>query len=103
MLNLPEFTQTIKYALSFVEFAPQDSDLRIVFEIVDADKDGFISYEDYFRFLKEYFGSKSVAAKMVHKSTVMDEIHNSGGDKREKNIVKKYSKYESPGKEHNNG
>ena len=45
MMNLPEFTQTIKYALSFVEFAPQDSDLRIVFEIVDADKDGFISYD----------------------------------------------------------
>ena len=41
------------------------------------DKDGFITYEDYFRFLKEYFGSKSVAAKMVHKNSIFEEIKNS--------------------------
>jgi hypothetical protein len=38
------------------------------------DKDGFISYEDYFRFLKEYFGSKSLASNLVNTETVLIEI-----------------------------
>jgi Ca2+-binding EF-hand superfamily protein len=47
-----EFYETIRFALAFVEFLPSESDLRMVFEAVDSDKDGYISYEDYFRFLK---------------------------------------------------
>ena len=31
IMNLPQFTQTVKYALSFVDFIPQDSDLRVAF------------------------------------------------------------------------
>jgi hypothetical protein len=93
-MNLKEFAETIKYALSFIEFAPQDKDIQMVFEIVDADKDGFISYEEYFRFLKEYFGSKSVAAKLVHKISVIEEVKNSRGGEKEMNIIKKYSKYD---------
>ena len=64
----------------------------MAFEIVDVDKDGYISYEDYFRFLKEYFGSKSVAAKMVNKNSVIEEVKNSRGEVRD--ITKKYSKYD---------
>ena len=30
---------------------------------MDLDQDGYISYEDYFIFLKEYFGSKSGLAE----------------------------------------
>ena len=44
IMDLPEFTQTVKYALSFIEFAPQEPDIRIAFEVVDSDKDVFISY-----------------------------------------------------------
>ena len=38
------------------------------------DLDGYISYEDYFRFLKEYFGSKSLAAGFVNTNTVLQEV-----------------------------
>ena len=55
-----------------MEFAPQEADIRMVFQVVDMDRDGYISYEDYFRFLKEYFGSKSQAAKMVNKLSVIE-------------------------------
>jgi len=48
----------------------------MVFEAADLDKDNYISYEDYFRLLKEYFGSKSYAAILVHESTVLEEIKN---------------------------
>lgn len=51
----------------------------MAFDVIDGDRDGYISYEDYFRFLKEYFGSKSVAAKLVNKHSVIEEIHNSRG------------------------
>jgi Ca2+-binding EF-hand superfamily protein len=30
-----------------------------LFHEIDLDKDGWITYEDYFAFLKEYFGSLS--------------------------------------------
>ena len=66
----------------------------MAFEVIDADKDGYISYEDYFRFLKEYFGSKSVAARLVNKQSVAEEVRNSHGEERPLNIVKKYSKYD---------
>ena len=32
----------------------------MLFNSVDLDRDSFISYEDYFHFLKEYFGTLSV-------------------------------------------
>jgi hypothetical protein len=33
-----------------------------LFSEVDLDNDGWIKYEDYFLFLREYFGSQSFAA-----------------------------------------
>ena len=62
-----------------------------LFKSVDLDCDGFISYEDYFRFLKEYFGSKSWAAGLVNTASVKEEIAHP--DKKELDIVRKYSKY----------
>lgn len=71
-MNFDEFQQTIRYALGFIGFSPQEEAVRQCFQAVDANQDGYISYEDYFRFLKEYFGSKSMAAKLVHKSSVIE-------------------------------
>ena len=51
-------------------FKPNASDLKIAFETIDNDKDKEISYEDYFRFLKEYFGTKSYAASLVNKRSI---------------------------------
>lgn len=68
---------TIEYALKFVAVAPKKEELRTIFACLDLDKDGVISYEDYFRFLKEYFGSKSKAAGLVNKLSVLEELRHS--------------------------
>lgn len=71
-MNEKEFNETIKYALSFIEFNPSESDLKMAFDTIDNDRDGEISYEDYFRFLKEYFGTKSYAAGLVNKKSILE-------------------------------
>ncbi len=91
--------KTIKYALSYIDFVPPEEEVNLCFQTVDADQDGWISYEDYFRFLKEYFGSKSMAATLVNKKSVIEELKLSGDIRKELNIIKRYSKYE--GKENN--
>lgn len=54
-----EFVKTLDYCLSFITIKPIRSVLETAFNEVDADRDGFITYADYFGFLKEYFGSQS--------------------------------------------
>lgn len=81
--------------MNFIDFLPQEEAIKECFGAVDIDQDGYISYEDYFRFLKEYFGSKSVAAKLVHKKSVIEELKHSGDSKGGLSILKRYSKYES--------
>lgn len=49
----------MEYSLNTVGIQGPDDVYELLFNEVDLDKDGFISYEDYFIFLKEYFGSKS--------------------------------------------
>lgn len=94
-MNQKEFIFTIEYALQFIGVKPPTDELELVFASIDADRDGLISYEDYFRFLKEYFGSKSKAAGLVNKLSVLEELRLSEeGTPTESNIVKKYSKYE---------
>lgn len=102
LMNQKEFAFTIEYALKFIAVAPQQQQLQLLFQNIDNNRDGLISYEDYFRFLKEYFGSKSKAAGLVNTTSVLEELRHSeeGMDPIESNIVKKYSKYE--GKENLN-
>ena len=69
--------------------------MESLFRSVDLDGDNFISYEDYFRFLKEYFGSKSLAAGLVSAASVREEMQHP--EKKEFDIVRKYSKYEKGG------
>lgn len=58
-MNLPEFIQTLEYSLNTIEVSGSEEIYQILFQEVDLDGDGFISYEDFFIFLKEYFGSLS--------------------------------------------
>lgn len=52
--------------------------------------------------MKEYFGSKSFAAGLVNTATVKEEMKHP--DKKELDIVRKYSKYENgKGIENNSG
>lgn len=66
IMNQKEFATTLKYALSFIEIAPSDQILELLFKELDLDQDGWISYEVYFMFLRYYFGGLSEAAE-THK------------------------------------
>jgi Ca2+-binding EF-hand superfamily protein len=58
-MNLQEFIQTLEYSLNTIEVSGSQEIYEVLFREVDLDDDGFISYEDFFIFLKEYFGSLS--------------------------------------------
>ena len=62
IMSMNEFAQTLSYCLSFINCSSTDLTYERLFKEVDTDNDGVISYEDYFMFLKEYFGSRSLAA-----------------------------------------
>ena len=62
-MNLEEFIKTMEYSLSAVGVHGTEEVYSLLFSQVDLDKDGYISYEDYFIFLKEYFGSKRAAVE----------------------------------------
>lgn len=59
IMNLEEFIHTLEYSLSPIEVSGSQEIYELLFSEVDLDKDGFISYEDYFVFLREYFGTLS--------------------------------------------
>ena len=59
MMNLPEFIKTMEYSLNPLGIEGPQEIYEVLFQEVDLDRDGFISYEDYFVFLREYFGSQS--------------------------------------------
>ena len=56
--------------------------LKTIFNDIDEDKDDYISYSDYFTFLKEYFGSQSQSASYVTVSNVEKDLKRAynGGD-----------------------
>lgn len=60
IMNLPEFIKTMEYSLNTIGIQGPEEIYNLLFSEVDLDKDGFISYEEYFVFLKEYFGSLSL-------------------------------------------
>ena len=59
LMNLGEFIHTMEFSLNPIEVSGSEEIYQLLFSEVDLDKDGYISYEDYFVFLKEYFGSLS--------------------------------------------
>lgn len=61
-MNMEEFINTLNYSLGFISCEGTLDEYQQLFRQIDLDFDGWISYEDYFHFLKEYFGSKSLAA-----------------------------------------
>jgi Ca2+-binding EF-hand superfamily protein len=62
-LNLAEFIKTLTYAFSFIEFTVTEAELTLLFSEVDLDHDGWITYQEYFEFLRFYFGSLSLVYK----------------------------------------
>jgi hypothetical protein len=72
-MNEEEFGFTLNYCLEFLQLSASKEIIRQLFEEIDLDHDGWISYEVYFFFLKYYFGSLSFASqnpnfKIEHKA-----------------------------------
>ena len=63
VMDLPEFIVTMNYALSFMNITPTESEPTTVFKDIDRNQDGLITYQEYFEFLRYYFGSESYAAQ----------------------------------------
>lgn len=85
----------MKIGLSVIDFKPNAQYLQDKFSIIDANQDGYISYEEYFQFLKDYFGTKSYAAKFVNKNSIIEVMNDEKERKgsKELDIIKKYSKF----------
>lgn len=63
-MNCQEFCQTLDYSLKGIGCPAPFSMYEHLFREIDLDRDGWISYSDYFLFLREYFGSSSYAASI---------------------------------------
>jgi Ca2+-binding EF-hand superfamily protein len=62
-MDLPEFSTTLSYALSFISITPSEEEITSAFRDIDRNQDGLISYQEYFEFLRYYFGSESYVAQ----------------------------------------
>lgn len=55
-ISIREFIDLLYDNLSFIKIRPSKQDLLTIFEILDTDKDGFISFEQYITFIRKYLG-----------------------------------------------
>ena len=53
-INVNEFIELIESGCFFLKFKPLRADLTIIFKILDTDKDGFITFSQYFDFIRKY-------------------------------------------------
>lgn len=56
-MNLEEFSNTLDYCLGSINSQGTQYQYQLCFNDVDEDNDGYITYPEYFMFLKQYFGS----------------------------------------------
>jgi hypothetical protein len=55
VMNRQEFIMSFQGALDYIEFLAPVAELKQLFREIDANKDGWISYKEYFEFLKHFF------------------------------------------------
>jgi Ca2+-binding EF-hand superfamily protein len=55
-ISIREFIDLLFDNLFFIKVRPSKQDLLTIFEILDTDKDGFISFQQYINFIREYLG-----------------------------------------------
>lgn len=56
-MDFTEFIQTLDNALGYFYDNIPETELEELFNLIDADQDGMIGYQEYLSFLKQYFGS----------------------------------------------
>jgi Ca2+-binding EF-hand superfamily protein len=74
IMSQEEFVKTLQYCFEFINFSCQTEQLTQIFCDIDSKQQGFISYTDYFYFLKEYFGSQSESVEVVRVESVFEEM-----------------------------
>lgn len=58
LLSLEDFILVFRVAFAFLKYNFKTEDLTSIFRFIDTDRDGFISYSEYFTFIRNYLGSK---------------------------------------------
>ena len=49
----------MRYILSFIKIEAGQEEVKALFKEIDTNSDSLISYNEYFSFLRTYFGSQS--------------------------------------------
>lgn len=58
LLALSDFLMVMKLAFSFLNYQFRVEDLTAIFQFLDTDHDGFITYYEYFAFIRAFLGSR---------------------------------------------
>lgn len=53
-INLEEFIMLFVNGCFFMRLKPLRSDMSIIFNMLDTDKDGYITFADYFSFIRKF-------------------------------------------------
>jgi Ca2+-binding EF-hand superfamily protein len=56
-ISREEFILLITEGCFFIRLIPQRADLVIIFNMIDENKDGYISFQEYFNFIRKYLGN----------------------------------------------
>lgn len=65
LMNRDEFIMSFQGALDYIEFLAPTAELKHLFREIDADRDGWISYKEYFEFLKHFFSYLPACTKQA--------------------------------------
>ena len=79
LLALSDFLMVMKMAFSFLSYNFSVEDLTTIFHFLDTDRDGFITYYEYFVFIRTFFGSRRMTG-------ISSEIPNITSLKRFKSV-----------------
>lgn len=73
-MNETEFGTTLNNALGFINLTASAEQIHRLFTEIDLEKNGWISYEIYFMFLKYYFGSLRTSASTITTTTITEKV-----------------------------
>jgi hypothetical protein len=72
-MNKKQFKEILQSGFSRLKCEVSDSELQLLFNEVDNDRDGLISFEDYSTFLREYFCNKTIDPVNEDRQPVLDD------------------------------
>lgn len=98
VLSLSDFILVMKFAFAFLNYDFKQDDLTRIFQFIDTDRDGYISYSEYFTFIRNYLGSKRQITQPIEIPNIPVKRYNSIEEEVGENIrertIKLLSKYD---------